>query len=209
MLLRDLLTIAVTGGVACGKTVVCRQFIKKFPQGRVIFFSCDEAVRDLLDRVEVRDAIAGMGAAYERELVVEGKIDRGALRELLFENSEFRAKVEGVLHPLVLERANAQVTSFSELVRISIVEVPLLYEVEFPLFRDLDLVVGSSESTQMRRLCIDRGLDPVVANRIIKAQVPIEEKIQRANIVVWNDGDRESLECQTDHLILRCARMFN
>ena len=207
--MRELLKIAVTGGVACGKTAVCSRLLERFPPGKAAFFSCDEAVRDLLDIPEVRDAVDSIGGAYERNLVTDGRIDRAAMRELLFENSEFRGRVEGVLHPLVLERVNAQVTSFSELVRISIIEVPLLYEIEFPLIRDIDLVVAASESTQMRRLCIERGLDAVIARRIIKTQVPIEEKIQRANIVVWNDGDLKSLECQIDHLFLRCARLFN
>ena len=188
---------------------MCNLLLKRFPKGEAVFFSCDEAVRELLITSGVREAIATIGESYGRTLLLDGEVDKGALRELLFENSEFRGRIEGVLHPLVLERANAQVTSLSGLVRISIIEVPLLYEVEFPVIRDLDLVVAASEPIQMRRLCRDRGLDAEVAKRIIKAQVPIEDKIQRANIVVWNDGDRESLQCQTDHLFLRCARLFN
>lgn len=207
--LRDVLKIAVTGGVACGKTTVCTGLFKKCPPGKTAFFSCDEAVGELFEIPEIQRAIALIGKTYERELLQSGKIDKNALRELLFENSEFRGKVEGVLHPLVLERINAQLTSFSGLVRVSIIEVPLLYEVDFPLLRDIDLVVAASESTQMRRLCMVRGLDAGIGKRIIKAQIPIEEKIQRANIVVWNDGDTKSLESQMDHLVSRCARLFN
>lgn len=197
----------VTGGVACGKTSVSRRLVEKLPHGASAFVSCDDEVKALLQTSAFRDDIAMLGREFGREMLSGGEIDRKELRELLFENSDFRGKVEGILHPLVLGRVIAQSETWSDLVRISIIEVPLLYEVDFPLDRDIDLVVASSRSTQMKRLCYDRGLDALAAARIIGTQIPIEEKMQRANIVVWNDGAFEALLAQIDHLVLRCDRI--
>lgn len=136
-------------------------------------------------------------------------VNRTRIRELLFENSEFRGTIEMLLHPRVLKRVSAHVSEQPGEIRVSLIEVPLLYEVEFPLNRDLDLVVAASDSTQFRRLCGIRGLTGILARRIIESQLPIEEKIERAGIVVWNDGDLRALEAQTSHLVLRCLRLFN
>ncbi|MEM7602565.1 MAG: dephospho-CoA kinase, partial [Verrucomicrobiota bacterium] len=85
-----------------------------------------------------------------------------------------------------------------------LVEVPLLYEVEFPLQRDLDLVVAASRDTQVERLIHDRGLELETANQMLEAQLPIDEKIRRADVVVWNDGSIEALKSQIEHLARRC-----
>jgi len=197
----------VTGGVACGKTSVCRRLIERLPGGSSAFISCDEEVGVLLEREDVRQEIDSIGLDFGKKLLSGTGIHRKELRELLFENSDFRGRVEGVLHPLVLDRVIAQSKTWSDLVRISIVEVPLLYEVDFPLDRDIDLVVACCRSTQMKRLCIDRGLEPSVAEKIIGTQIPIEDKMRKANIVVWNDGAIETLLVQTDHLVSRCDRI--
>lgn len=197
----------MTGGVACGKTSVCRRLLEKLPHGTSSFISCDEEVRGLLATPDVREEIAALGRSFGTELLSGDGLDRKQLRELLFENSDFRGKVESILHPLVLDRVLEHSKTWSDLVRISIIEVPLLYEVDFPLDRDIDLVVASSRSTQMKRLCHDRGLDAPVAERIIGTQIPIEEKMRKANIVVWNDGAIDALLAQTDHLVSRCDRI--
>lgn len=186
---------------------MCRRLIERLPGGSSAFISCDEEVGVLLEREDVRQEIDSIGLDFGKKLLSGTGIHRKELRELLFENSDFRGRVEGVLHPLVLDRVIAQSKTWSDLVRISIVEVPLLYEVDFPLDRDIDLVVACCRSTQMKRLCIDRGLEPSVAEKIIGTQIPIEDKMRKANIVVWNDGAIETLLAQTDHLVSRCDRI--
>lgn len=205
----DMLTIAVTGGVACGKTEVCRRLVDGFPRDLVSFFSCDVAVSELLDDPEIIGGILELGKDFKFDLGMDGGLNRNSFRELLFENSEFRESIEGLLHPLVLNRVSAHLKGHSGSIRVTLIEVPLLYEVDFPVDRDLDLVVAASESIQMERICSVRGLAAPLAMRIIESQLPIREKIRRADIVVWNDGDRGALEAQVDHLVLRCLRLFN
>ena len=132
---------------------------------------------------------------------------RAAFRELLFENSDFRGKVEGLLHPLVLQRVKDRAAGLSGSVRVFLVEVPLLYEVDFPLDRDLDVVVAASEAEQMRRLLEVRGLAATVARRILRSQLPVESKMRRADVVIWNDGCRDVLQTQVDHFLSRCETL--
>ncbi len=204
-----MLTIAVTGGVACGKSLFCRSFAGRGAGGTISLFSCDDAVRGLYGSKAVQGKIASLAVEFGADLGGGGELDRGALRELLFENSQFRGKVEQVLHPMVLRQAVAHATGLSGSVRILLVEVPLLYEVEFPINRDLDVAVGASEATQEGRLLEDRGFAPRTVRRMLRAQLPIEEKIKRADIVVWNDGSLSALEAQIDHLFTRCQPLLN
>jgi dephospho-CoA kinase len=204
-----MLTIAVTGGVACGKSEVCRGLRDGFPRDSVSYVSCDAVVLELLENPEIIKGIVERGEIWRAALEEIGGLNRNRFRELLFENSQFRESIEGLLHPLVLERVSAHLKGQSGNIRVTLIEVPLLYEVNFPVDRDLDLAVAASESTQMGRICSVRGLAAPLAMRIIESQLPIKEKIQRADIVVWNDGDRRALEAQTDHLVSRCLRLFN
>ena len=204
-----MLTIAVTGGVACGKSSFCRRFAEMAALGKVEWFSCDDSVRTLLKEEDVKAQIVALGASCGADLDQRGGLNRVVFRELLFENSEFRGKVEAVMHPLVLLRMVDHAAGLSDQVKIFLVEVPLLYEVDFPINRNLDVAVVSSESVQMRRLQEDRGLEPDLARRMLRSQIQIEEKIKRADIVVWNDGCHEAFDAQTVHLLSRCQTLLN
>lgn len=203
-----MLTIAVTGGIACGKSAFTTRFRERSPGGAVSVFSCDRAVRELSETTEVRESIARFGRDCGRALGGAGGLDRVGFRELLFENSEFRGKVERLLHPLVLQRAVDHHRTLPPGVRVLLVEVPLLYEADFPLSRDLDLAVAASERVQTLRLREKRGLGMELIGHMLRSQMPIEEKIQRADLVVWNDGSLDALNAQTDHLLSRCRTLF-
>ncbi len=204
-----MLTIAVTGGVACGKTSVCERFQRGFGPSRISFFSCDAEVSVILEISDILGVLREWGKEFDADLVSGGHLVRATMRELLFENLEFRERVEGLVHPLVLERLDVHLADQPDSIRISLIEVPLLYESNFPVVRDLDLVVAASGETQMRSLCVDRGLDLLLAKRMIQAQLPMKQKMEKGELVVWNDGSRNSLDCQTDHLIARCDKILN
>lgn len=201
--------IAITGGVACGKSGFSRRFVERAGSNRVGVINCDEIVRDLYEEPQVveellmvaRSSHCGIGDS-------QGGLDRRRLRELLFDNSQFRVRIESVVHPKVFQRVMAQVNALSGQVRMSLIEVPLLYEVNFPLKRDLDLVVAASKEEQCRRLLEDRGLERTLAERILNAQMPLDEKIRRADIAVWNNGSLQAFEAQIDHLYDRCQTIL-
>jgi dephospho-CoA kinase len=203
-----MIVIAVTGGVACGKSAVARGLLAALPEGRTRRFDCDEAVRNLMENEEVLDRIRKIDDASS-DLFEGGALQKGKLRKRAFDNSEFRERLENVLHPLVLDQASQFCEDCRDFADLVLMEVPLLYEVDFPLARDLDLVVSASKETQRARLQNDRHLCRELADRIIASQLPIEEKMTRGDIVVWNDGPLDVLEEQIRHLAERCLPFFN
>lgn len=201
--------IAITGGVACGKSDFSRRFLRLAEEGRLALIDCDEVVREIYEEREFAESLIAEAAQHGRKVRgSDGRLDRVTLRELLFDNSRFRVRVEELVHPLVFQRITAQLNELSDRVRMALIEVPLLYEVNFPLRRDLDLVVAASRWTQRLRLLEDRGLEPPLAERILDAQMPLDEKIRKCDITVWNDGSVEAFEAQVGHLYKRCETIF-
>lgn len=198
-----MITVAITGGVACGKSSVARGLQERL---KAPFFSSDQCVADLLLESDVQKRVQDLlsrygvphGTAFEKTLV----------RKHAFENSEFREKLELLIHPLVYQRLVDFLGNKPDHTEFLLVEVPLLYEVDFPLKRDLDLVVAASPATQVDRLTSMRGLELPVANQILNAQLSIDEKICRADLVVWNDGSMEALNLQVEHLVRRCFSQY-
>lgn len=201
--------IAITGGVACGKSDFSRRFLRLAEEGRLALIDCDEVVREIYKQREFAESLIAEAAQHGGKVRGrDGRLDRVTLRELLFDNSRFRVRVEELVHPLVFQRVTAQLNELSDRVRMALIEVPLLYEGKFPLRRDLDLVVAASRRTQRLRLLEDRGLEPPLAERILDAQMPLDEKIRKCDITVWNDGSVEAFEAQVGHLYKRCETIF-
>ncbi len=183
---------AITGGIACGKTYCLKEFGRLFPSTSRLF-SCDEAVSNLLTQTEIVGLL--VECAGSSILKGDGTIDRSVLREKVFASSKIRKKVEGVLHPAVFQLADAFLKE-AEVGSLVLFEVPLLYEVDFPISRDFDLVIGCSPKTQLNRLIQLRHMTQDQANRVLGVQMAIQEKVDRAEYVIWNDGCLEVLDEQ-------------
>ena len=196
--------LVLTGGVACGKSTVCGLLINLLSKVHPRYFSCDEYVGDLLTDPEILGKLSDV--AGDQVFNPEGGLNREWFRDSMFLDSSLRKKVEGILHPLVLLRANEFVRESENLSNLVVIEVPLLYEVDFPLERDRVIVVGASERTQIQRLIEKRNIDQKTALGILRAQVPIQEKINRSDWVIWNDGRLEALEDQMKLLAAQLER---
>jgi dephospho-CoA kinase len=195
-----MLTLALTGGIATGKSTFARLFLELAPG--TVFFDCDARVHDLLTKPEV---VATVAASLGQDLTsADGTLNRGRLRELVFEHAERRMALESILHPLVRDACLAarQEARESGTAAYFLADVPLLYESGFPLQRDLEIVVGCGPATQRTRLLARSGFAPDLADKILAAQLPVAEKMDRADVALWNGGQPESLRRQTEHLIL-------
>lgn len=159
------------------------------------FFSADEAVHELLTKDGIKSRVSEVfGGGI---LSTDGEIDRGKLREIVFRDEPLRKQLEGILHPEVRTMGrDFEAACRSNRKQFLVSEIPLLYEVESDLVRDHDLVVAASEEVQQRRMAEERGLDSAIIDKLIKAQMPLTEKMARADFVIWNDGDRSELEEQ-------------
>lgn len=188
-------TWIVTGGVGCGKSAVLDLLQA---QAGAAVFSCDDEVRRLLDTPPV---LAALEREFGPEAVVAGpgggRADRAWLRAHVFAGVEPRARLEALLHPGVLASlAAARGRACEAGCNLFLAEVPLYYEIGATVSADLVLVVASSRAVQVRRLMESRGLDEPIIEKMLRAQWPIEAKVDSADVVIWNDGCRAALEAQ-------------
>ena len=189
-----MISIALTGGVATGKSAVLA-LLKRHWGEEGAFFSADTAVHELLTTAAIKTKVVEVfGEGIVRD---DGEIDRGELRRIVFRDDDLRRKLEEILHPEVQAlAAKAEATADENRKRYLVYEIPLLYEVDSPVRRQVDLVVAASRRIQHDRLADKRGIDPEIIEKIFQAQWPIEKKMARADHVIWNDGSEAELEEQ-------------
>lgn len=198
--------IALTGGVACGKSMVSQRMLEKLSPLKLRYFSCDSCVGELLTEAETLGKLVDV--AGDQVIDADGALNREWFRRSLFSDPLLRKKVEELLHPQVLVRANNFIRESEKENDLVLIEVPLLYEVDFPIERDLVIVVAASERTQLQRLIEKRNIDRQTGMGILHAQIPVQEKIDRSDWVVWNDGSLKALESQIDLIAGQLERKF-
>lgn len=159
------------------------------------FFSADSAVHELLTKGAIKTRITAVFG--EGVLDADGEIDRGKLRRIAFCNGPLRRKLEGILHPEVQSMGlEARCVAIENQKERLVYEIPLLYEIDSQMERNFDVVVAASEKTQRMRMAEIRGLEPETIEQLITAQIPITQKMIRADFVIWNDAGEAELEEQ-------------
>ena len=187
--------IALTGGIATGKSSFLGNLREMMPE--LAFFDSDTCVHELLTKPGVARIIAdSLGVDLAGS---DGQLDKSRLRDRVFHDQDSRRTLEGILHPLVREecRLAQQQAEHTPGIRFFLMDVPLLYESAFPLPRNLDIVVACGPAAQRERLLVRNRWSPDLADRIIAAQLPILEKVDRADTVVWNGGTLAALRRHT------------
>jgi transcription termination factor Rho len=194
--------MALTGGIASGKSTVCRLLGECLPS--LVIFDCDAAVHRMLEGdPEVAAIIAESFGG--QALDPHGRIDRHFLRGRVFAEPAARLRLEAILHPRVkqecLDSLARAVTRGADLF---VADVPLFFEKEFDFGQTHVLVVASSRATQIQRLKARGGLDDLLIESILVAQLPVQEKMSLADVVFWNEGPQALLRSQ----IRRFAQEF-
>jgi dephospho-CoA kinase len=189
-----MLTYALTGGIATGKSTLCRLIVEEIPGVKV--FDSDASVRALLE------ADAGVAAEVRRlfgpeALTPLGTVDRGVLRSVVFSNPEARALLEGLLHPRVREDCLAsRELAAKDGASIFLADIPLLFEKNFSFGQERSLISATTRATQVSRLKARNGFDDDLIDSILNAQLPLDDKIRRADVVFWNEGPLSVLRRQ-------------
>ena len=175
--------IGITGGVATGKSTVARHLfdalLRTIP---VELFSSDFEARRLTDSdLVVQEEIkAAFGV---RVFSSEGNLERDRLRDLIFHDGGARKVLESILHPRIREAWTNRTGGDGLL----LAEIPLLYETGAESYFDGIIVTACGWTSQVERIVVERGLSKELAEKIIQAQMDLEEKIRRADWVVWTD----------------------
>ena len=214
--------IGITGGISTGKTSFVEELRALVPEGK--FFDADSAARELADRdPEVRGLV-------EKEFGPDvysqsGDLNRGRLRSIVFADAAKKRALEQILHPRIRRQWSLEAERHRNSTELFLADIPLLYETGGETLCDRVVVVACSPPVQLERLMrrsfamegraparlssknvlasqeLRPPLDEMTARRMIDAQMPLAEKIARADHVVWNNGGREGLKEQARLLV--------
>src|SRR6266480_600859 len=184
--------IGITGGVATGKSTFCDRLRRIFPNAK--FFDADTAAHELLDLVEIK---AELRSLFGSEIFLgTGGLNREALRVIVFRDAAKRRALEQILHPRIRRQWSALAETHRDSTKFFFADIPLLYETDGQKLCDRVVVVACSREIQLARLMNKKAIGRDEAEQMINAQMPLEEKIRRADHVVWNNGERSALEEQ-------------
>jgi dephospho-CoA kinase len=190
--------IGITGGISTGKTSFCECLREIVPDAG--FFDADQAAQRLVDLdPEVKEEIrrefgTGIFSAV-------GGLNRGQLRAIIFDNAAKKRALEQILHPRIRRQWSAEAETRRNSPDFFFADIPLLYETGGESLCDRVVVVACSSGTQLRWLMERKSLERAVAKQMINSQMLLDEKIRRANHVVWNNGTRAVLAEQARGLI--------
>jgi dephospho-CoA kinase len=193
-----MLKVALTGGIATGKSYVLDQLRRR----GISCLDADVLAHGVIEAgTEATQAIAtrfGPGV-----IAADGSVDRKVLGAFVFEDEAARRALEEIVHPAVYRSVAAGLRVF-ELMgsAVAVVDVPLLYETGHERDFDRVIVTACPREMQLQRL-VDRGLTEHEAGRRLDAQLPTEDKVDRADYVIRTDGTLEDTNRQIEETLRR------
>jgi dephospho-CoA kinase len=188
--------VGLTGGMGAGKS----EALRALERLGAATLSTDAVVSEILATDEARDELVERLGA---EVAPGGSVDRDAVARLVFEDDEARGWLEGYLWPRVGERVatwRAEQDGATPPPRAAVVEVPLLFESGMEAVFDHTIAVVADDELRAERIG-ERG-HAAVASRESR-QLPQEEKSQRADFSVRNDGSVAELEEELSRILGR------
>jgi len=191
--------LVISGGVGTGKSTLFAGLLPLFLQ-KFGSFSSDKAVTELYEsHAFMRELNECFGPeALQTDELGTTRVDRRWLRKMVLPDIPMRSKLDGLVHGYVLQALEeAREKAKGQDAKVFVAEVPLHYEIGGVISADLVIVVAASRSMQVRRMMENRRLDEATTQAFLDAQLPIETKVEKADVVIWNDGDSSALESQT------------
>ncbi|PYI56760.1 MAG: dephospho-CoA kinase [Verrucomicrobia bacterium] len=190
--------IGITGGISTGKSTLCGCLREIVPNAK--FFNADYAARALVDldpevKKEIRREFGNAIFSADQGL------NREKLRHIVFIDAAKRRALEQILHPRIRRQWSTEAETHRNSPDFFFADIPLLYETGGERLCDRVVVVACSYRTQLRWLMERMSLERSATEQMINSQMPLEEKIRRADHVVWNNGARTVLADQARCLV--------
>ncbi|WP_105902272.1 dephospho-CoA kinase [Vibrio gangliei] len=174
--------VGLTGGIGSGKTTVANLFADHF--------DIDIVDADIVAREVVEPNTVGLNAIIEHFgptiLTQQGGLDRAQLRERIFANPDEKAWINQLLHPLIRQSINQQLTQVKS--PYALLVVPLLIENNWQENIDRLLVVDVSPETQIARTCQRDKVSQDQVRAILASQASREQRLAHADDVINNDA---------------------
>jgi dephospho-CoA kinase len=182
--------IALTGGIATGKSTVEQHFRSR----GIHVYDADQAAREVIE--PGTDGLAQIVEAFGPEVIgTDGRLDRPAMRQRIFADREARHTLEAIVHPRV--RLWLQQHALADTGPYCMLAIPLLAEhMGHYRWTDRVLVVDVDEATQVRRLMARDDIDETLAHRILANQASREQRLAIADDVIDNSGNPAMLDAR-------------
>jgi dephospho-CoA kinase len=199
---RTIPVVGLAGGIGSGKSAVARVWERL---GAVVIDS-DRESRAALELPEVkRQLVAWWG---DRVLNPDGTVSRGAVADVVFKDAAERAKLEGLIHPLV-KRKRAEMVERARAAGapMAVVDAPLLFEAGVDAECDAVVFVDTPRELRVARVA-GRGWTEGELSRRESAQMGLEEKRRRSALVIRNSGSEQELEAEAGRVFREVLARF-
>lgn len=185
-----MIKVAIVGNIAAGKSEV-EKILKQI--GYVVY-DADKIAHNILDNLS-----AQLVDIFGGEIIIDGKISRQHLAEIVFNDNNKLEQLNNLIHPEVIKDINKHFERHKndEYVFVS---VPLLFEANMQTMFDKILFVYCDDNLRIERLMKRNNLDKATALQRMISQVSQEEKIQKSDYVIRNEGSLEDLGQQIKKL---------
>lgn len=187
---KDKIVLGLTGAFGSGKSTVAKMFGDL--GARVV--DADKLAHEAL--VE-SSPVYKEAARIFKETKVKGRgLDRKKVAAIVFRDAGRRQKLEAIVHPFVFQRMLQEIAGSAA--PVTVLEIPLLFETGFDQYCHKTVVVKAEEEAANRRLA-KQGFSAGEIEARRKAQMPLEEKIERADIVIDNSGTLEETRREVEN----------
>lgn len=189
--------IGLTGGIASGKSTVAHMFQEK----NIPVIDADEIAREVVAPGE--PTLINITKAFGTEVLHDdGTLNRQKLGEIIFADEDKRQQLNNLIHPAIREQMLEQRDDYiAKKVPAVVLDIPLLFESELTHFVEKILVVYVDETTQLKRLLNRNELSKNEAKQRIASQLPLKDKVERADAVIDNNGSVEQSAEQLDEIL--------
>ncbi|MBI2655076.1 dephospho-CoA kinase [Candidatus Woesearchaeota archaeon] len=189
--------IGITGSIGSGKTAAAKIFSKY----HYIRIDADEVGHSLMkENKELKNKlIKNFG---NKILGKNGNIDRKKLGGIIFNDKNKLKKLNSIMHPLIINEIKNKIKNIQTKCGLNakiIIDAPLLIETNLKDYVDKIIVIKSDKKNIIKRL--NKKFPKKIIERILKAQMPLEEKLKYADFVVENNRDLKNLEKQVKEII--------
>jgi dephospho-CoA kinase len=192
-----MLLVGLTGGIASGKSVVAARLAE---HGAVIV-DADAIAREVVE--PGTPALARIAEEFGSAVIsADGGLDRPALGAIVFADPAKLAILNGITHPAVLELSQRRFAEAgaADPDAVVVYDVPLLSEVRGKAEFDVVVVVSAPEETRIERMVSLRGMSRDEAERRIRSQVPEEQRLALADIVIESGGTLDETLARADEV---------
>lgn len=186
-----MLKIGLTGGIGSGKTTVSNLFARL----GIPVIDTDIIAREVINQGDVLQSLQTLFANHI--LTDKGTLDRKALASIVFSDSNKKAQLDALLHPLIRKRVLEQIESIEPgLSPYIIIVVPLLFESGFYTFVDSTITVNCDKETRISRVVSRDHREESEIRSIISHQLDDTVRCQKADYCINNNSDINHLEKQ-------------